>query len=177
MKKLILIPVLVTLLLSFDAFSQKIPHMTQIDKQELRYMDNSYISILAWQEYMYYTKEKYGQGSKEYLSIIPNIEEFNKHYNGKYSIVKIKDTYTFNPEKGFNKKRENFPIVGLSISQKEGYCKWRTEVFNYKVAKKHKVVFSLPTAKDYEKAIKLKKIKNIEENNEASFRCMATIVK
>ena len=131
MKKLILIPVLVTLLLSFDAFSQKIPHMTQIDKQELRYMDNSYISILAWQEYMYYTKEKYGQGSKEYLSIIPNIEEFNKHYNGKYSIVKIKDTYTFNPEKGFNKKRENFPIVGLSISQKEGYCKWRTEVFKY----------------------------------------------
>ena len=162
--------------LCINSFAQKIPYMTKIDKQELKYMDKNALSLMDWSEYMFYIKDHYGETSEQYIATIPNIEKFNSHYKGKYSIVKIQDSYNFAPEKGYSGKRGEYPIIGLTTKQMEDYCKWRTEIITYKVAKKHKIIFTIPREEDYQKATNYKSIKGVKEGKDIGYRCIAKIV-
>lgn len=177
MKKLFLFALIA--FLSINLYAQKIPYMTQIDKQELRYMDNSPLSIQDWNEYMFYQEREYGKTSKEYLAIIPNIEEFNSHYKDKYQLLKDekKNNYVLGSNEKYLNKKDKMPIVGISPKQLQDYCNWRTKVYNYKVGKKYKIIFTTPNAQDYEKASKFRKIKGIKEGKDIGFRCVANIVK
>ena len=65
--------------LCINSFAQKIPYMTKIDKQELKYMDKNALSLMDWSEYMFYIKDHYGETSEQYIATIPNIEKFNSH--------------------------------------------------------------------------------------------------
>ena len=60
----------ILLLGNMSAEAQNIPYMSLIDSQEMKYMDNAEISIHAWREYQYYTKNKYGEDSKEFASTL-----------------------------------------------------------------------------------------------------------
>jgi len=157
MKKIISIGLLlfnIILLSNISAIAQKIPYMSLIDNKEMRYMDNTEISIGAWIEYQYDTRRKYGENSKEFISTIFDTIMFDKYYNKYFYYSPTKLYIAFTKEATKNKMDySDYPIIGISYQQCIDYCKWRTEVCCYKVRGASKIIFSLPSKQDYEKAI------------------------
>ncbi len=149
----------ILLLGNMSAEAQNIPYMSLIDSQEMKYMDNAEISIDAWREYQYYTKNKYGEDSKEFASTIFDTVVFKLHYNQFFSYSPLSIHISFNKKLG-EKACCDYPMVGLSYEQCLDYCKWRTDVCNYKVEGVKKITFSLPSEFDYAKAVSYAKITN-----------------
>lgn len=139
--------------------AQSIPYMSLIDSQEMKYMDNAEVSIDAWREYQYYIKNKYGEDSKEFASTIFDTVIFNNHYNKyfSYSPTKLSIGLTKESTKN-NMSYSDYPMIGVSYCQCLDYCKFRTEVYNYKVKGVKKITFTLPSQQDYAKAISYAKI-------------------
>jgi hypothetical protein len=133
--------------------------MSLIDNKEMKYMDNTEISIDAWREYQYDTRRKYGENSKEFISTIFDTIMFDKYYNKYFYYSTTKLSVGFSKEATKNKMDcSNYPMIGISYQQCIDYCKWRTEVCCYKVKGVSKIIFSLPSKQDYEKAISYAKI-------------------
>lgn len=142
---------------NMSAEAQKIPYMSLIDSQEMKYMDNAEVSIDAWREYQYYTKNKYGENSKEFASTIFDTVIFKKHYNKCFSYSPTSIHISINKESS-KKPSCDYPMIGISYDQCLDYCKWRTEVYNYKVKGVKKITFSLPSEFDYANAVSNAKI-------------------
>ena len=53
-----------------NIIAQKIPYMTQIDSKEMKYIDNTEVSISDWREYEFDMKNRFGSNSQEFLSTI-----------------------------------------------------------------------------------------------------------
>ncbi len=149
----------ILLLSNTNVIAQKIPYMSLIDNKEMRYMDNTEISINAWREYQYDTRRKYGENSKEFISTIFDTIIFDKYYNKYFYYSPTKNNIAFTKEATKNKMDcSDYPMIGISYQQCIDYCKWRTEICCYKVKGVSKIIFSLPSKQDYEKAISYAKI-------------------
>lgn len=102
--------------------------------------------------YNHFIKNYSGKISDETLAIKNHLwteGEFNKSYN----MIK-KDFYHSTP------KWEKHPVVNISQEAAKTYCEWLTEVYNSKSDRAYqKVVFRLPTEKEWMKAYKAVKNK------------------
>jgi formylglycine-generating enzyme required for sulfatase activity len=143
--KLGFIPIILVLLVS--SFSKKRsfipPGTAQIT--ETFFADETEVSNLAWQEYEFWIKTKYGPNSAEHLDVLP-------------------DTLVWTNKSAFNAPYvqyyyrhvayRNYPVVGISYEQAVAFCKWRTDRVKEYYARKYKkellLEYRLPTAGEWE---------------------------
>lgn len=129
--------ILIITLLSITSFfntSKKLeipPGTIQID--ENFYVDKSEVANIHWLEYMYWTKEAYGEDSEQINAILPDTT--NYWYNH--------TDYRF------------YPIVMISYEQARAYCKWRSDFVNarHKFKNHRKIVYRLPTIEEWNKVL------------------------
>ena len=139
---------LVSILLCFGFSTHKkrnfIPPGT-VKINDTLYADEAEVSNLSWHEYVYWTKVKFGLGSKEHLFTLPdstvwqNQVETKQYAYGMYYFRIYRD----------------FPIVGITYEQALAFCKWRTErVREYMwISKKYDLInfeYRLPTKNEWE---------------------------
>ena len=76
------------------------------------------ITNLAWQEYEFFIKSKYGALSKEHIASLPDTLCWREKisYNEPYVIHYYRHI-----------AYREFPVVGISYEQANAFCKWRTE--------------------------------------------------
>ncbi len=89
------------------------------------YMDETEIANIHWLEYMFFLRQDSGQNPELYTQAMPDTNVWVKElsFNDPY-----RDHYLRYP--GFR----YYPVVGVSWEQATDYCKWRTNVVNYKLA-------------------------------------------
>jgi hypothetical protein len=88
------------------------PPGTKYIKQLGYYVDKKELSIEDWREFYFYTKNKVGDSAAKLC--LPDTAAITRYYG--------RSVYY-----STNKKDENLPIVGVTISQIEQYCKFRSE--------------------------------------------------
>jgi len=129
--------------------------MTLIDREEMSYMDNSEVTIADWQEYEFDMRNRFGADSPEFLSAIPDTLFFRKWYNHSYmSSATTNEHYRYSEADVEFKRKcyDNRPMIGISYNQCVDYCRWRTQLFRWKMKEDEKVEFSMPMEEDYKKA-------------------------
>lgn len=125
----------ILLLSSIFSFSQKPPSGTiKIKKLDL-FIDKYEATNLAWLEYLYWQKNKYGENSTEYNNALPDSAIWYSVYRGQFIS---------------QNEFRNYPIVGISIEQAKKYCEWRSIVVNEIYSKKNKVIYKLPSIDEFE---------------------------
>jgi len=137
MKKFISIFLCNILLISFNvSFSQKLPPGTIKVKELNSFIDKYEVTNLAWLEYLFWLKDKYGENSAEYNNALPDSAIWYSVYNGK-----------FISQNDFR----NYPVVGVTFEQANKYCEWRSIVVNEKYSNKNKkVIYKLPSLDEFE---------------------------
>jgi formylglycine-generating enzyme required for sulfatase activity len=137
--------VIILLSLSFSATAQKVPPGTvklepsKTGERHAAFIDANPITVEAWLEFLYWTKEKYGIESAEYKAMLPD------------SLVCLQ-AY---PNEWRHPRYRHFPIVGISYEQAVKYCAWRTDRVNELLKikkKKYTASYSLPTEADFKRA-------------------------
>jgi len=115
------------------------------------YFDRTEVTNIGWQEFLYYQKNKFGENSKEYTNNFPDTIIWAKAYKG---------------ERFFSNRNKysKFPVVGVTKTQAENYCKFRSEAVTKIYGKK--VVYSLPSKSDYTLVINRKKSVYIQSAND-----------
>lgn len=112
---------------------------------ESLFADETEISNFSWREYEFWVKTKYGAGSKEHLAVLPDTlvwrqdnatnEAYVKHY---YRHIAYKD----------------YPVVGISHSQAQAFCNWRTErvkeYYMIRYKKELHIEYRLPSKQEWE---------------------------
>lgn len=88
------------------------PPGTKYIKQLGYYVDEKELSIEDWREFYFYTKNKVGDSAAKLC--LPDTAAITRYYG--------RSVYY-----STNKKDKNLPIVGVTISQIEQYCKFRSE--------------------------------------------------
>ncbi len=102
----------------FTHSRNRTPPGTTLVKEVGYWIDKEEIKIADWQEFYFYIKNAYGVDSAS--TIIPDTNLIKKHfYLQSYSGLTLKEKY-------------KLPIVGVTLYQIMLYCKFRTEVVNYK---------------------------------------------
>ncbi|MGK0389140.1 MAG: sulfatase modifying factor 1 [Maribacter sp.] len=91
------------------------PNMVKIDNN--LFADQTEISNMDWQEYVYWTKDIFGKNSDEHEAVLPDttvwIGEMNDdgpRYTSYFS----------------HSNFSSYPVVGVTYSQVKEYCEWRT---------------------------------------------------
>lgn len=94
------------------------PPGTTLVKEVGYWIDKEEIKIADWEEFYFYIKKAYGVDTAN--TILPDTNLIKKHfYLQSYSRLTLKEKY-------------KLPIIGVTFSQIILYCKFRTEVVNYK---------------------------------------------
>ncbi len=146
-RKLLLFSSLIFLITAFIPKKKKefLPPGT-VKINDTLYADKEEITNFSWYEFVFWTKQKYGAASKEYISTLPDtlVWRENGSYNEPYVVY-----YHKHPA------YRNYPAVGISYEQAVDYCKWRTErVREYKYANKQydllEFEYRLPTKQEWE---------------------------
>lgn len=110
------------------------------------------VSEISNKDYNSFLEHYLGEVNDEVLAIQNQLwteGEFNKSYNTLYESL-YHD----------NKQWENHPVVNINQEAAKTYCGWLTEVYNSKSDRAYqKVVFRLPTEKEWMKAYKAVKDK------------------
>jgi formylglycine-generating enzyme required for sulfatase activity len=83
------------------------------------FADETEVSMLSWHEYVYWMRDAYGKGSKEYLSSLPDTNVWRFDSVNKQSAF---SSFYFK-----NMAYKDYPVVGVSYEQVLAFCKWRTE--------------------------------------------------
>ncbi len=92
--------------------NSRTPPGTKYIKMLGYYVDKKELSIEDWREFYWYTKNKEGDSAAKFC--LPDTSAITRYYG--------RSVYN-----SINKKDVNLPIVGVSISQIEQYCKFRSE--------------------------------------------------
>jgi len=82
------------------------------------YCDKTEIQNIHWHEYMYWTKQVFGENSTEYLSTLPNYNVWNDVNINSNNYEK---TYFTHPAYKY------YPIIGITQLQAIRYSKWRSD--------------------------------------------------
>jgi formylglycine-generating enzyme required for sulfatase activity len=85
---------------------------------ETFFADECEIDNLAWLEYEYWTKIKYGYKSPEHILTLPDTLVNREPLTWSQPYVEY---YYRHPA------YRNYPVIGVSFEQVLAYCKWRTE--------------------------------------------------
>ena len=83
------------------------------------YCDQTEISNLDWQEYVYWTKDKYGENSAHHLECLPDTSDWNG--------VNPKFSEPFQSNRFKHPAYNFYPVVGITKKQAADYTYWRTE--------------------------------------------------
>ena len=141
------------------AFAKTPPGTVKIG--ENLYFDKTPVSIIAWQEYVFWTAKEYGKNSVEYASALPDSTIFRA-------------TYGFAFDK-YQRDKEKCPIVGVTAEQRAAYCEWRTKIVRQ--TQRGNVVYTPATDEELAAARKSGKARKIvfPENKEgdSEFSCVA----
>lgn len=92
------------------------PNMVKVDNN--LFADKTEISNIDWQEYVYWTREVFGENSDEHEATLPDTTVWigdNNNDGPRYT------SYFSHP--AFH----NYPVVGVTYSQVKAYCEWRTD--------------------------------------------------
>lgn len=113
------------------------------------FMDETEITNISWQEYMYWTERIHGKTSEKYIATIPDSNVWNNAY---------KSHYLNHPAYRY------YPVVGISWQQAKNFCKWRSDrvmeqVLLHKAQKPNKtyptkITYRLPSPKEWEQIAK-----------------------
>jgi hypothetical protein len=126
---------LLTSCLSFKKNSLDNYYLYQIPPGEIKVTENLYcdrteVSNIAWREYRSWVKKIYGQESVEYILTLPDTSVWLNTYHCLYSCASTYFTHPF---------FDNYPVVGITQLQAEGFSKWRSDrvfeglLYEYKV--------------------------------------------
>ena len=90
------------------------------------FMDEAEIANIHWLEYLFYLRQDSAQNPDLYTQAMPDTNVWVKalSYNDPY-----REHYLRYPGFRF------YPVVGVTWNQAVDYCKWRTNVVNFKLAK------------------------------------------
>lgn len=109
------------------------------------FMDETEITNISWQEYMYWMEQNHGKTSEEYLAVLPDTNVWNEMY---------KSMYLTHPA------YRDYPVVGVTWKQAKAYCEWRSDrvmelILINKAEKPNKVyptkvTYRLPTLEEWE---------------------------
>jgi hypothetical protein len=86
--------------------------------QENLYCDKTEIDNISWHEYIYWTKQVFGENSIEYQSTLPDYNvwnEVNLNFNS------LLDNYFTHPAYDLH------PVIGITQKQAIEYSKWRSD--------------------------------------------------
>ena len=104
-------------------------------KQNL-YIDQIEVSNIAWIEYLYWLKVKYGDASKEVQNAMPDTEVWKALYKTDFKASSIGNEFNY------------YPVVGISYEQAVAYCQWRSERVKETEYPKN-VTYRLPTLEEF----------------------------
>lgn len=113
------------------------------------FMDETEISNISWQEYMYWTKNKHGEKSDIYLATKPDSAVWEEP---------MLNLYISHPA------YRDYPIVGVTWQQANDYCEWRSDRVmerililqedKPKMIVPSKITYRLPTPAEWESVAK-----------------------
>lgn len=134
--KTILTPLVVIVLLSsFSPYSRNPAGTLSVPGLANTFLDKTEVTNIAWKEYLFDLKEKYGASSEEYQQHLPDIILWEMAYGQDFFSSKTYDEY---------------PLVGISFQQATDYCRWRSERVSEK--ENRKIEYSLPSLREYKVA-------------------------
>ncbi|GEM_PF-3404109 len=101
--------------LTVKNYQQKVlpPSLTQISKDV--YCDKSPIAIIDWLEYLYWLEKVYGKDSEAYKAALPDEQVIRQQLPDSIAKNYMRDV-----------AYRHLPVLGVSSSQAQAYCQWRT---------------------------------------------------
>lgn len=112
---------------------------------ESLFADETEISNHSWREYEFWVKTKYGEGSKEHLAVLPDTLVWRQDYATNEPYVKYYYRHV---------AYKDYPVVGISHSQAEAFCNWRTErvkeYYMIRYKKELHIEYRLPSKEEWE---------------------------
>jgi len=106
------------------------------------FCDQTEITNINYQEYLFWTKQIFGPNSTEFKSTLPDT-----------TLWPIADScyHTLNNFYFWHSDYNNYPVVGVSQNQAKQYSKWRSDrVFEYYLVNNNFIPYSIaPTAENY----------------------------
>lgn len=109
------------------------------------YLYNEEIRVSDYSFFLYMAGKEYGKDSDKYKVLIPDTALFLSEYHFCFAYMEKCPDY-------INQLQSMLPMIGISYSQAEAYCKWKESM--HKPNKKYTFVYSIPAEKDYESAVK-----------------------
>ncbi|MCC6181391.1 MAG: SUMF1/EgtB/PvdO family nonheme iron enzyme [Bacteroidia bacterium] len=142
--------VLVILGFSFNREKKFIPPGT-VQFNDTLYVDKTEVSNFSWREFEYWVIKKYGKGSNEHKSILPDtlVWRYKSYYNEPYVNYYYRHV-----------AYKDYPVVGISYEQTKAYCEWRTNRVKLylNIAKRFRTPnfeYRLPTNNEWEQLAEL----------------------
>lgn len=112
---------------------------------ESLFADETEISNHSWREYEFWVKTKYGEHSKEHLAVLPDTLVWRQAHNANESYVKHYYRHV---------AYKDYPVVGISHSQAQAFCTWRTQRVKEYYMITHKkelfIEYRLPSKEEWE---------------------------
>lgn len=96
------------------------------------YCDETEIRNIDWAEYMFWTKNIFGDSSEEYLATFPDTSVWDKLDSC------LNNYYIYYP---FNSVYYIYPVVGISQKQAENYSKWRSDRVFEQILVDRKIIY------------------------------------
>ncbi|PLX07454.1 MAG: hypothetical protein C0596_10995 [Marinilabiliales bacterium] len=120
--KRILFSLFLGIIISASLFSAKpiVPPGT-VKVNDSLFIDKTEVRNIDYREFLYWTKEKYGIDSKEYISILPDTAVWSDDLAYNEPMAKL---YFRHPA------YSEYPLVGVSYDQAVMYCEWRSDRVN-----------------------------------------------
>ncbi len=105
---------------------------------------------MDWKEFMYFTKQDFGEDSPEYQATLPDTVIFRKYYKFNFIAVFSFSSKDYSQRDcHFHRNYYYFPMIGISYEQTLEYCKFRSRVHTINNHKRvDSVVFTLPTKEE-----------------------------
>jgi hypothetical protein len=135
-------------------FGQNPPYGIALDENKKEFLDKTEITVSEWYFYCGDLKNRYGDTSEIYQESLPDANLFKTFYG--FSFLYATGQYTKDDIKYIRKQMDILPMSCLSQKQIAGFCTWRSDQVNEKNKLEnlsYRVVYTLPTKEDYNKAL------------------------
>lgn len=117
---------------SFAPYSRHPAGTSAVPGMHNTYLDKTEVTNIAWKEYVWDLKERYGEASSKFSSSLPDKVIWELAYGGDFMT---------------DRNHQEYPIVGVSFEQANEYCAWRSKRVSEK--ENRDIVYMLPSLKAY----------------------------